>query len=737
MYFFSLLILAGFLNIGGAFGELAQNIASQYFRVGIIGGFLIALLLGLFGYRMLFNKEITLLSIAGSVLALVSVSAFVAASATYYDAEIWGGPLGVLLADRMQEWFSALSFLLLPVIFICSLFLMHIISISTLADIWDRFLEWRERKREEREERMEMEEDAYDEEEYDEEGEEEEYEEGEEYDEEYEDEEYDEEEYEEEEEEKPKKKTSLFGRKKTQKDKEEKSFSSEPPLFTHDYTPPPLSILSNKKEAQSVGNTKNLVQSIQRTFKTFNINVQVEEVDIGPTVSRFALKVEEGVRLTRITGLQSNLELALAAHPIRIEAPIPGRSLVGIEIPNTARRTVRIRSLISSDVFQQSSAKLPVAVGEEVTGALFDLDIAKLPHLLVAGTTGSGKSVFIHSILISLIYARGPQDLRFILIDPKKVELTLYDGIPHLYTSVITDASKAVKALIWAVNEMERRYSLLEEHRVRDLDSYNKARAAWLEKQKKKNEKAQKENTDEEQEEKEEEKMPALPYLVIVVDELSDLMQVQPRELEASIVRLAQKSRAVGMHLILSTQRPSVNVITGLIKANIPSRVALRVPSQIDARTVMDTQGAETLLGNGDMLIRLSDGKKASRIQGAFIDEDEVKKVVDSLIKTYGRTSPDLSITSSSENEGKKKEGNSLAGFLENGGVEGEAEDELFLEAKEIVIQAKKASTSLLQRRLRVGYSRAARLMDMLEERGVIGAQDGSKPREVLIQEEE
>ena len=674
-------LFTGTLGIGGSFGTYIAHTVGTY--IGIAGVLTTSLSFGLVGYKLLFKKDIPITFFLGAFLALTSIPTLAAAGATLYSAETWGGTLGILFAEKMSEWFSLLSLLVLPFISLISLYLLRVIPVSTITNIQNTYHTWKEKQHEE-EEPEET----------------------------YEEEECEEEEYEEEEEfpepEKPTKKHILS----FSKEKEEEDID-EPPLFTHDYTPPKLSLLSNEKGGKSsAGNTKNAAQSIQRTFKTFNIPVHVEEVDIGPTVSRFAIKPAEGIRISKITGLQSNLELALAAHPIRIEAPIPGRSLVGIEIPNMKRRVVRIRSLFESDALQQTTAKLPVVIGETVTGGAFVFDIAKLPHLLVAGTTGSGKSVFIHALLMSLIYTRGPQDVRFILIDPKKVELTLYEGVPHLYTSVITDTTKAVRALLWAVNEMERRYSLLEQHKVRDIDSYNKARHIYLE------------------EHEEEDAMPTLPHLVIVVDELADIMQVQPRELEASIVRLAQKSRAVGMHLVLSTQRPSVNVITGLIKANIPARVALRVPSQIDARTIMDTQGAETLLGNGDMLIRLSDAKKPLRIQGAFVGEDEVKKVVHELIATYGRAHLDPTITAGAQNE--KNE--SLAGFLDQ---EAEDEDDLFPAAKEVVLEAGKASTSLLQRRLRVGYSRAARLMDALENNGVIGPQDGSKPREILIQDEE
>jgi len=475
------------------------------------------------------------------------------------------------------------------------------------------------------------------------------------------------------------------------------------------WVPPPLSLLEKDSGKPGVGDIKANSNLIKRTLLNFGIIVEMDEISIGPSVTRYALKPAEGVKLARIVGLQQNLELALAAHPVRIEAPIPGKSLVGIEVPNTAKTTVGLGSLIAEAGYTQSDRPLLAAIGKDITGTSVYKDIAKMPHLLVAGATGSGKSVTIHAFLNSLLYRNPPENLKFIMIDPKRVELTLYNGIPHLLTPVITDPKKAIMALKWLAKEMDRRYDILEKASVRDIGSYHKnVFYPALEKI------------------KEGETTPdAMPYIVVVIDELADLMQTYPRELEAAIVRLAQMSRAVGIHLILSTQRPSVNVITGLIKANIPSRLALQVVSQIDSRTILDAPGAEKLLGAGDMLFQSSEMSKPVRIQSAFIRESEVKAVVNYLKETYA-DELESQINFSTENTSNAIFSSAIA---DEGG---EDEDELYEEARETVMQAGKASTSFLQRKLRIGYARAARLMDILEERGVIGPGSGAKPRDVI-----
>lgn len=474
------------------------------------------------------------------------------------------------------------------------------------------------------------------------------------------------------------------------------------------YTPPPLSLLEKDRGTANVGDVKANANIIRRTLANFGIEVEMDEITIGPTVTRYALKPAQGVKLSRIVGLQNDLALSLAAHPIRIEAPIPGKALVGIEIPNKTKSTVGLANLLSDQAFQESQRPLLIALGRNIAGKSVLESIAKMPHLLIAGTTGSGKSVTIHAIITSLLYRHGPDDLRFIFVDPKRVELTLYNGIPHLLTPVITDPKKAILALKWAATEMNRRYDLLESESVRDIDSYHKKYAKQL---------AQGVSGNDEN------GPDRMPFIVIIIDELADIMQAYPRELEAAIVRLAQMSRAVGIHLILSTQRPEVNVITGLIKANVPSRLALRVPTGIDSRTILDTTGAEKLLGQGDMLALVGDNQPR-RLQSAFITEDEVKSVVHYLKNAFKddvRDTIELAGTLSGEK----------ALFADEMGSS-EDDDALYEEARAIIIEAGKASTSYIQRKLKVGYARAARLMDMLEERGVIGGADGSKPREVL-----
>jgi S-DNA-T family DNA segregation ATPase FtsK/SpoIIIE len=416
--------------------------------------------------------------------------------------------------------------------------------------------------------------------------------------------------------------------------------------------------------------------------------------------------------------LNNDLALALAAHPIRIEAPIPGKSLVGIEIPNTIKTTVGLATLLGSEEYTDSDKPLLVSLGKGISGKSHFANLAKAPHMLIAGATGSGKSVTIHAIINSLLFRNSPENLRFIMIDPKRVELTLYNKIPHLLTPVITDAKKAILALKWAAREMSRRYDILEKNTVRDIDSYHKNILATAIERKKDDATVA---------------MPeAMPYIVIVLDELADIMQTYPRELESAIVRLAQMSRAVGIHLIVSTQRPSVNVITGLIKANIPTRIALQVSSQIDSRTILDASGAEKLLGAGDMLYQGGEMAKPARLQSAYITEGELKKVVKYLSDTY-KDEIMGEINLMAPEPGKDSVFEASLGDDESL----EEEDDMYEEAKQVVIESGKASTSYLQRKLGIGYSRAARLIDILEERGVVGPGNGSKPREVLANKQE
>lgn len=477
------------------------------------------------------------------------------------------------------------------------------------------------------------------------------------------------------------------------------------------YTPPPASLLAKNKGKPEVGDVKANMNIIKRTLQNFGIQVEMDEANIGPTVTRYSMKPAEGVRLAKIVALQSNLELALAASPVRIEAPIPGKSLVGIEVPNISRTMLGMGPLVSDEGFTSSDKSLLIALGRTITGAPQFADLARMPHMLVAGTTGAGKSATINDIIVSLLYRCGPERLRFIMVDPKRVELTLYNPIPHLLTPVITDAKKAILALKWLAKEMERRYNILETEHVRDIGSYHETiLKPALEKGP-----------------EDGKPMPeAMPYIVLIIDELADIMTAYPRELEGGIVRLAQMSRAVGIHLILSTQRPSVKVITGLIKANIPARIALQVSSQIDSRTILDMGGAESLLGAGDMLFLSGEMSKPNRVQAPYISEAEVKSIVANIAKNNEPTLA-TSMDMSEAQAGKDAIFSSMIG-----GDDDEEGDNLYPEAKRTVIEAGKASTSYLQRKLGVGYARAAKLMDLLEERGVIGPADGAKPREII-----
>jgi DNA segregation ATPase FtsK/SpoIIIE, S-DNA-T family len=467
---------------------------------------------------------------------------------------------------------------------------------------------------------------------------------------------------------------------------------------------PPIELLHGDEDQPTTGDINAHANIIKRTLSNFSIDVEMGEVSIGPTVTQFTLRPAVGVRLSRISALNPDLSLALAAHPIRIEAPIPGKSLVGIEVPNKKVAVVGLRNMLDDDGYKKSKYFLPMALGRDVSGSSVFSGIEKMPHLLIAGATGTGKSVTINTILLSMLYRHSPDVLKLILIDPKRVELTPYNGIPHLITPVITDGKKVVGALRWSISEMERRFDVLSQKSARDIFSYNAKMVA--------------------------EKKEIMPFLVIVIDELADLMAAYGRDVEAAIVRLAQMSRAVGIHLIVSTQRPSVEVITGLIKANITSRIALQVASQIDSRTILDMAGAEKLLGNGDMLYMAGDTGKPRRLQGSLVSEKEVKDVV-KFIKMQAEKNEDpegieemqVDFASSSNTQGL-------------GGSDNDADDALYGDAKEVVVLAGKASASLLQRRLRVGYARAARLLDILEEKGVIGPGDGAKARDVYVKPE-
>lgn len=504
-------------------------------------------------------------------------------------------------------------------------------------------------------------------------------------------------------------------KKKKKKNEDDLSMADVQGVFASDYQVPPLSLLGKSSGKALTGDIKANANLIQRVLLDFGIAVEMDEISVGPTVTRYAIKPAQGVRLSRIAGLQNELALSLAAKSIRIEAPIPGRSLVGIEVPNKTASSIGLGSILGEDEYKKSDKPLLVSLGKGVSGKSYFSNLAKMPHALIAGATGSGKSVTIHNIIMSLLYKNGPDMLRFIMVDPKRVELTLYKKIPHLLTPVITDPKKAVLALKWAVKEMERRYDVLQQCAVRDIDSYHKTIVAP----------AYKNLSTEDIEEQAGELPEKMPYIVVIIDELSDIMSSYPRELEAAIVRLAQMSRAVGIHLLLATQRPSVNVITGLIKANVPSRMALKVASQIDSRTILDSRGAEKLLGKGDMLYKGEGHNEAIRVQCPYVSEEEVKAVVKHIQKNYKfELTDEIDIPDENLNEGAD-------------GVEKKNStdtDPLYEDAKQVVIAAKKASTSYLQRRLSIGYSRAARIIDILEDKGVIGPANGSKPRVVYEQ---
>ncbi len=477
------------------------------------------------------------------------------------------------------------------------------------------------------------------------------------------------------------------------------------------YKIPPLSILKKDKGKPSVGDVKANANRIKQTLSNFGILVEMDEITIGPTVTRYAMKPAEGVKLSKILGLQSNLELALAASPIRIEAPIPGKSLVGIEVPNSGKTMLGLAGIIGSPEFYSEKYSLPMALGKDITGRAIIADLAKMPHMIIAGATGAGKSVTIHDLIISFLYKYGPDRLRLILVDPKMVELTLYDGIPHLLTPVITDAKRTILTLKWLISEMERRYEILRAHKVQNLKSYqeqiyDKAKEKGL--------------SDEEMPEN-------LPFIVAILDELADIMQMYPKELESAIVRIAQKARAVGIHLVLATQRPDVRTITGLIKANVPSRIALQVPSQIDSRTILDQAGAEKLLGAGDMLFLAGNMSKPVRVQAPFVSTPEIRELVKYISKnTEGELHDEIDFDSIGADSIAFSSGN----LLED---DDERNSDEYRAALEFVIEAKKASTSLLQRKFRIGYNKAARFIDMMEEDGIIGPANGSKPREVLV----
>ncbi len=479
-----------------------------------------------------------------------------------------------------------------------------------------------------------------------------------------------------------------------------KSDSSESEVLTAsndpDWTLPSVDLLEDKQGKASAGKPEEKAELIQETLSSFGVNVEMEEVNIGPTVTQYTLRPASGVKLSKITELEHNLALNLAAQSLRVEAPIPGKSAVGIEVPNEKAAIVRMREILQSEEWRKSKGSLNFILGRGVAGNPEIADLSKMPHLLVAGATGSGKSVMINAFLMSLLYRNSPADLKLILVDPKQVELSLYRDIPHLLSPVITDPEKTISALKWAVAEMDRRYSVFAELGKRNITEYNSSQ------------------TDEH-----------MPYIVIVIDEMADLMMLAAQDVESLIVRLAQKSRATGIHLVLATQRPSVNVITGLIKANVPARISFSTVSQVDSRTIIDRAGAEKLLGNGDMLYIAPEFIKPRRTQGVFVNEKEVREVTDFL-----REAREPQYNDEVMNQKVK-----IGGGANALGDIDDADDDLFMDAARLVVESGKASASLIQRRLRVGYSRAARLLDMLEEQGIVSGPDGSRPRDVLVRD--
>lgn len=459
---------------------------------------------------------------------------------------------------------------------------------------------------------------------------------------------------------------------------------------------PSINLLDQKQDKADAGDVNANAQTIRDTFANFNIDVEMEGANVGPRVTQYTMKPPTGVKLTKITALENNLALDLAAHAIRMEAPIPGKRAVGIEVPNVKAAMVRLSSILQASEWTGQKGPLSFAIGKDIAGKPVVADLAKMPHLLVAGQTGSGKSVMINGILTSLLYRNSPSDLKLILVDPKQVELTPYNDIPHLLTPVINEPEKCISALKWAVAEMERRLRTMAEVGKRNIGEYNNLK-----------------------------KEEGMPYIVVVIDELADLMMMAARDVEALIVRLAQKARAAGIHLVLATQRPSVDVITGLIKANVPARIAFTVASQVDSRTIIDQMGAEKLLGMGDMLLLTSDMPKPKRVQASYISDEETSKVTDFIRMQRPPQYDDEIISQPVQLNGKGGVVADMSGS--------DADDDMWRDAIQVVIEGRKASTSLLQRRLRIGYGRAARLIETMEEQGIVGPADGARPREVLV----
>lgn len=498
-------------------------------------------------------------------------------------------------------------------------------------------------------------------------------------------------------------------------EKPEKAAEEQALVATRDpnWQAPSLDLLEKNEGGADAGDTRQNAQIIHDTLSEFNIDAAMGDINVGPKVTQYTLRPPSGVKLTRITALETNIALNLAAQSLRIEAPIPGQKAVGIEVPNRKAAEVRLYSTLVSKQWTASRDPLSFTIGKDISGQVVVGELGKMPHLLIAGQTGSGKSVMINTLLTSLLYRNSPSDMKLILVDPKQVEMAPYEDIPHLLTPVITEPEKTISALKWAVNEMERRYKLLATEKIRNIKDYNKR----LQSRAKKIAIADENGNVQEHEDG------SMPYIVIVVDEMADLMMIAKKDVEALIVRLAQKARAVGIHLVLATQRPSVDVITGLIKANVPARISFTVASQVDSMTILDQAGAEKLLGQGDMLFYTPSMSKPKRIQGAWVTDDEVNKITDHLRMQMAPQYNDEVVAQPVQLNGK---GGVVMDLSEGG-------DDKFKDAVRVVVERRKASTSMLQTRLGIGYQRAARIIEEMEERGIIGPQNGSKPRDVLI----
>jgi len=684
IFLVALLALLSLLDLAGAFGIVTNQL------LGIIlgwGKWIFPLLLLMWGYFLL-NPDKYLLkpsNYLGLSFVIISYSGLLELIhdfnniQTSFTVNQGGGYIGYAISHPLQQAMGGFaSFVILLALLLISILISFNISLDELGNKVNIFrLLWLKIKSFSFSKSTTNYENDYEEVEEEEEIEEEEYEEEEE-----------EEEYEEEEEEE-----LVNGSENSKTDYIEmpKPRKKTPRVNV------PFDLLDENGSKPTSGDIGASAEKIRRTFENFNIEVTMGEANIGPTVTQFTFKPADGIKLSQITALDKDIALALAAKRIRIEAPIPGKSLVGVEVPNKKVAIVKLREIIESDVFQKGTKPLVAALGKDVSGESKVTFISKMPHCLIAGATGSGKSVCLNSFIVSLLYKYHPDELKFIMVDPKRVELSVYNNIPHLLTPIITEIPKTVNALRWAVNEMEERYKLLQSVNKKDIESYNSSVL-----------------------------VNRMSYLVIIIDELAELMVINPRDIEPSIIRIAQLARAVGIHLIIATQRPSTNVITGLIKANITTRIAFSVASNVDSRTIIDSAGAEKLLGNGDMLYTSSELPEPRRLQGAFVTEKEIQRVVD-FWKEQGEPDYDDAIV-------ERQKVSSIPGGTLGGGND---EDELLTDAQDVVIKAGKASASLLQRRLRVGYARAASILDMLEERGIVGPPNGAKPREVMLRQED